>query len=475
MPADADIIVMEITVKDRSVKEKIREQLGHFFRSERARRPGGSPQLLRAEVAVEPLDPLTWLSAQPHALKTYWRDRELKFEVAGIGQADMLNGRSGVDDPSALFRRLTRYLNDEPGACRYYGGFRFRTRMLPDLRWVHFGTYYFAIPRFEIIRRGQRTYFACNYLWKPDQPGDPYQTCLNELMQVNWQIPEVPATRPTLVDRKDYPDKIRWKLNIQSALRLMNDRQVEKIVLARRADLTFQEDLDPLYLLGGIQQANARAFYFCFQPDHAHAFIGGTPERLYRRVGRKIFSEAVAGTRPRGMNESRDLAMQQELLQSEKDLREHRFVLDSIRQSFESVCETVDSSDRIAVLKLDKLQHLYATLTGILKPGIDDGQILSSLHPTPAVGGVPKAEAIREIDQLENFDRGWYAGPVGWVSRNAAEFAVAIRSGLVDANKLYLYSGAGIVPGSSPETEWEEIESKIANYLKVLGYAWVKR
>ena len=88
---------------------------------------------------------------------------------------------------------------------------------------------------------------------------------------------------------------------------------------------------------------------------------------------------------------------------------------------------------------------------------------------------MPKVEAIREIEQLENFDRGWYAGPVGWVSRNAAEFAVAIRSGLVEANRLYLYSGAGIVPGSSPETEWEEIESKIANYLKVLGYAWVKR
>lgn len=466
---------MGTTVKDRSVKDSIREQLGHFFHSKRASRPGGFPQMLRIEVAIETLDPLAWLSAQSHPLKTYWRDRELKFEVAGIGKADMLMGRTGVDDPSALFRRLTRYLTDEPDACRYYGGFRFRTRMLPDLRWAHFGSYYFVIPRFEIIRRGRRTYFACNYLRKPEQPGDPNQICLHELMQVNWQIPEVPLARPTLVDRKNYPDKTRWEQNIKSVLRLMNDRQIEKIVLARRADLTFLENLDPLHLLAGIQQANARAFYFCFQPDHTHAFIGGTPERLYRRVGRKIFSEAVAGTRPRGKDANRDVQMQQELLGSEKDLREHRFVLDSIRQSFESVCETVDSTGRIAVLKLDKLQHLYATLTGILKPDIDDGEILTSLHPTPAVGGMPKAEAIREIDQLENFDRGWYAGPVGWVSHNAAEFAVAIRSGLVEANKLYLYSGAGIVPGSSPETEWEEIESKIANYLKVLGYAWVKR
>ena len=466
---------MEITVKDRSLRDRIREQLGQFFQTELARRPGGSPQLLRAEVPIAATDPLAWLSAQPHPLKTYWRDRELKFEVAGVGKADMLSGRAGVDNPSALFRRLTRYLNDDPGACRYYGGFRFRTRMLPDTRWAHFGSYYFVIPRFEIIRRGQRSYFACNYLWKPDDPEESYQACMNELLRLNWQMPEVAVTLPTLVERKDFPDKTRWKQNIQSALRLMNDRQIEKIVLARRADLTFLEHLEPLRLLAGIQQANARAFYFCFQPDHAHAFIGGTPERLYRRVGRKIFSEAVAGTRPRGTSEHQDIQMQQELLQSEKDLREHRFVLESIRQSFESVCETVESTDRIAVLKLDKLQHLYATLTGILNPDIDDGQILTSLHPTPAVGGVPKVEAIREIEQLENFDRGWYAGPVGWVSRNAAEFAVAIRSGLVEANRLYLYSGAGIVPGSSPETEWEEIESKIANYLKVLGYAWVKR
>lgn len=91
---------------------------------------------------------------------------------------------------------------------------------------------------------------------------------------------------------------------------------------------------------------------------------------------------------------------------------------------------------------------------------------MSYLHPTPAVGGFPREAALREIAALEPFDRGWYAGPIGWVGKDAAEFAVAIRSGLVAGDRVNLYSGAGIVPGSSPDKEWEEIENKIGNFIK---------
>ncbi|MEZ4744549.1 MAG: chorismate-binding protein [Calditrichia bacterium] len=91
------------------------------------------------------------------------------------------------------------------------------------------------------------------------------------------------------------------------------------------------------------------------------------------------------------------------------------------------------------------------------------------LHPTPAVGGYPKDLALPKISELEPFDRGWYAGPIGWFSKNAAEFAVAIRSGMVYHNKLLLYAGAGIVPGSEPEKEWDELENKISNFMRALN------
>jgi menaquinone-specific isochorismate synthase len=95
--------------------------------------------------------------------------------------------------------------------------------------------------------------------------------------------------------------------------------------------------------------------------------------------------------------------------------------------------------------------------------------VLRALHPTPAVGGYPRGEALEEIQALEPFDRGWYAGPVGWIGAGGAEFAVGIRSGLVRGNRLTLFSGAGIVAGSVPESEWAEIEQKIGDFTRMFG------
>jgi len=120
------------------------------------------------------------------------------------------------------------------------------------------------------------------------------------------------------------------------------------------------------------------------------------------------------------------------------------------------------------VLKLPHVQHLKASLNGRLKPGVSDSDLLVSLHPTPAVGGYPTDRAVDEIFSLALFDRGWYASPTGWIGADAAEFCVAIRSGLIDRNRLALFSGAGIVAGSRPEREWDEIENKIGSFLSLI-------
>ena len=121
-----------------------------------------------------------------------------------------------------------------------------------------------------------------------------------------------------------------------------------------------------------------------------------------------------------------------------------------------------------SLLKLARKQHLYSAVNVLLKEDVTDGSLLDRLHPTPAVGGYPTENALSEISRLEPFDRGWYAAPVGWISADEAEFAVAIRSGLIHDKTLSLYSGAGIVPGSKPEEEWQEIEHKISDFLEVI-------
>jgi menaquinone-specific isochorismate synthase len=119
-------------------------------------------------------------------------------------------------------------------------------------------------------------------------------------------------------------------------------------------------------------------------------------------------------------------------------------------------------------LRLARGRHLRSQFEGHLRDDVSTLDVLRTLHPTPAIGGVPTEAAVQAIRTQEPFARGWYAGPVGWIGPDAAEFAVAIRSGLVRDSSLALYSGAGIVDGSVPEAEWDEIEQKISDFAAVL-------
>ena len=210
-------------------------------------------------------------------------------------------------------------------------------------------------------------------------------------------------------------------------------------------------------------------YLFCFQPKPGVAFIGISPERLYKRQDRYIRTEAVAGTCLATGDEHEDAARAAELLSSEKDLREHRHVVDAIGNELTTRCHAVHVQPEVSVMRLARYQHLCTAIEGILDHFHTDAELLRALHPTPAVGGVPRDAALDWIARTEPFDRGWYAGPVGWVGSDSAEFAVAIRSALVTGNTVHVYTGAGIVDGSTPESEWAELESKLAPYASVLA------
>ena len=421
---------------------------------------------MRLEVRVEKFNPLRWLMQQKDAVKTYWRDRNHTFEMAGIGEADVVAGDSTPDDS---LKRLNKYLRNAAPGLRYYGGIRFSIRGASDEHWKNFGAYRFVVPKFEIYSDKKATYFACNFLFNPLKNYEQQlESILEALSQISWDMPEFFPPAPELISRKDLPSRAGWQKNIESALKSFAKKQVGKIVLARKTVLEFGEKLNAVDLLRRLQNTDQTAFHFCFQPDKNQAFIGASPERLYRKNKREILGEAIAGTRRRGNSPEEDERLENELLTSEKDLREHRFVIDSVHNALKQLCLRLETHKGLFVLKLARLQHLYARFRGILKLNVDNAELINKLHPTPAVGGFPREAAIAQIAALEPFDRGWYAGPVGWVDKDSAEFAVAIRSGLVSENKLYLYAGAGIVPGSFPDKEWEEIESKIANFIKAL-------
>ena len=242
-----------------------------------------------------------------------------------------------------------------------------------------------------------------------------------------------------------------------------------KVVLARRAVFGFGEDLDGLLLAEELRDAAPDCFRFYVQPVEGAAFLGASPERLFRREGRSVRSEAVAGTRPRGASSAADEELREELLGSEKDHSEHRFVKFGIEESLRPLCVRLDVEDGVSEMKLASRRHLVSRVRGELREGVADAEVLRALHPTPAVGGYPGVAALEGIRELEPFDRGWYAGPIGWVGADASEFAVGIRSGLVRGSTLTLFSGAGIVPGSDPDEEWAEVEQKIGDFTGAFG------
>lgn len=272
---------------------------------------------------------------------------------------------------------------------------------------------------------------------------------------------------PMLRDRVDKPNRLEWQRNIDLALAKFSELNIDKVVLARQTILTFSTNLHPQLLLLLLKPNNIHSYHFCFQVNPTTAFIGTSPERLYYRQDRLLKTEAIAGTRRRGESVILDRELSDRLRNSSKDIHEHQLVVDRLGEVLAELCHAVTVDRELEILKLNKVQHLYTQFHGTLKADLTDADILPKLHPTPAVGGFPRTQALQLIQELEPFERGWYAAPVGWVGYDNAEFAVAIRSGSIDRDRLLLFAGAGIVRGSRSDEEWAEIENKIHHFTEL--------
>lgn len=422
----------------------------------------GEPVILRAETQAENLQVLPWLCAQHPTSRGYWSNRDEPFELAGVGAADVITGNSDLD-----YRRLMAMLHERlstaQGNPRYLGGMRFALNGFREAAWDHFKAYRFILPRFEVIAKNGNATFACNMLSDED-------IGLVEQAFSRMVFPETERGLglPSPLSRRNCPDEQGWHGNVEAALKAFRPGKYEKVVLARKATFKFSQPVNAAILLRALKSNTPQCFHFLFQPHESAGFLGASPERLYRRDGDLIRTEAIAGSRSRGVLPDEDGDLANALLSSEKDLREHRYVVDGIHSSLAKLCRLCLESEEPAVLKLARCQHLITTFKGTLRKGIKDSQLLEKLHPTPAVGGYPREPALQDIARLEPFDRGWYAGPVGWIAKDASQFVVGIRSGLTQGKRLHLFSGAGIVEGSVPEKEWEEIEDKIGDFVSLL-------
>jgi isochorismate synthase len=268
---------------------------------------------------------------------------------------------------------------------------------------------------------------------------------------------------------RSQPDQANWYRTVETMAGAVGRGRLDKVVLARRVDLRSPVELDVPNALRRLAASAPESTIYAYRRA-GRTFLGATPERLVRVEGRRFRTAAVAGTIGRGADEAEDARLGRELLASEKDREEHAIVVQFISGLLRPVAERLTVAPSPSVMTLRFVQHLATEIEGSLPESAGLLALGERLHPTPAVGGDPRDAALAMIEEHEGFERGWYAGPVGWLDgAGDGELCVALRCGIVDRTRATLFAGCGIVADSDPAREWEESRIKLRAVVSALG------
>lgn len=260
-----------------------------------------------------------------------------------------------------------------------------------------------------------------------------------------------------------------WQASVAEAADAVRRGEFAKVVLARAERLEAEAPFDVAAALGRLRAAYPTCYVFAVARDDA-VFLGATPERLVRLQGGEVRATCLAGSTPRGATREEDAALGAGLLASAKDRLEHAIVVEALRDALDGLCDEFEMPDEPTLLSVRNVHHLYTPIVARPRDGVTLLDLIERAHPTPAVGGAPRDVALRFIREREGLDRGWYAGPVGWVGVDGGgEFAVALRSALVRGAEATLFAGCGIVADSDPATEYAESMVKLRPMLGALG------
>jgi len=459
-----------------------REAFGRFLAACREQaRARGRPQLASITLEASHLDPLAVLESiyEPGELHFYCEQRSSDFAVAGAeavvrfdpeGESRFAHARAFIEETLENTIAIGD-LSLPFGGPHFFATFGF---FGSPKRRSAFPSATVFVPRWQVAGREGRFSAVANLLVEPDAD-------LEAIAAKVWRArekfsafdysraqsePVRGAAAFAVTEVGDGPD---FRRRVEAALGLIEAGAFEKIVLARAVDAVAPSALHPLGVLNALRQRFPECYAFSAGNGHGQSFIGATPERLVRVIDGTLATEALAGSAPRGRTAAEDARFASELLRSEKDRREQRLVLDSVLRRLRALGIEAAAEGPARIKRMQNVQHIHTPVRGAMPDGMHILDAVSALHPTPAVGGTPREAACAHIPTLEPFERGLYAGPLGWVDpQGGGEFVVGIRSALVDGDRARLYAGAGIVAGSEPEREFRETELKFRAVLDAL-------
>ena len=458
---------------------------------DRARALGRSIALSVSEPAEGGTDPLAVLAriradvsdgATPRHF--YFEHPSQDYALAAGGRAavhEEVNG-SNAEDRFAKARRLvesavleaeTWPLNGASAGALAIGGFSFFEKV-DAAQWPGFAPADLAMPQWAAIRQGQSARLLVQTAVAPRDEATAVQSriaaALDRLRDAARNSLSEPKPGTTRVQGMD-PAEARgqWTQVVRTARDAIRQGQLRKVVLARPLDLVCTPAPDPIQLLMRLRVAYPECYAFLADPGAGQVYLGATPERLARLEGGRVSLAALAGTFPRGATPEADAALKRLILESPKEREEHAIVVDAMREALAGL-GNLDIPDEPEVRALKNVWHLFTPITLVPMAETSLLDLLQRLHPTPAVGGLPRGPALDLMRRLESFDRGWYGAPLGWFnSRGEGEFVVTLRSGVVSGGRVRLFAGGGIVAESDPEREFEETRIKFQPLLSALG------
>lgn len=327
------------------------------------------------------------------------------------------------------------------------------------------------LPRWQVVRKEGFNFLTLNIEIQPQSSTEyivsEFEAHISKIRGLRYDSNN--ALDPKSVKVSKPTENYDYEEGVIKALDEIKKQNLSKIVLSRQ--LTFPTDsmLPTFSIAHGLREKFSDCHTFCISQPNRGLMVGATPETLLRTSGNSFETEALAGSAPRGVSAGKDALWGKTLLGREKEILEHNLVIQSIVRRLSSIGINNCKEGKPRLLRLANLQHAKTPLRVSPVNDIHPFEVLSALHPTPAMGGTPREVALPLVNKIEKVSRGWYSGITGWIdNRGRGEFVVPIRCGKIASNKLTLYAGAGLVEGSIAKQEKKETDWKLQAMLEVI-------
>lgn len=353
----------------------------------------------------------------------------------------------------------------------WVGGFAFDPDGGSSSTWSSLPPASLVLPELSLCRNGEDVFLTVNALVRPGGDVSELVSSL-EARLAGLRADPLPMLDPHPTGRAEISSARppgEFERAVAAATGRIEAGEMSKVVLAREVLVSAGAAHDPAAVFGAMREQFPSCFCFCCGTSEA-AFVGASPELLVRRSGASVSTVALAGSTRRSSDPAVDDHLGEQLLRSDKDRREHAIVGERIARVLRPHAVWVETGAEPEIVKVANIQHLATPVVAQLAEPRSAVELAGMLHPTPAVGGEPREVAKAAIAELEQMDRGWYAGPVGWMDATEdGEFCVALRSAVLRDREAHLYAGVGIVAGSDPAAELAETEVKLGALLPLLA------